>query len=391
MAADQSAHQTDESSEVRYCAFISYSRRDEKFAKWLHRKLEGFRLPSSVQHRQVPRKCPLRPIFRDTDELAASSDLGVAITDALRASRSLIVVCSPDAAASKWVNREIEEFVASSQHDQIFLILVRGDPLIGSPGSPTGAFPPALAKRVNEPLWVDARKGGEGKARALARTIAGLLGLSFDTIWQRQRRMRRISRVAWSGAGLAIGIPMLITVAELTKPVDINDCPLDAVTMVADWNGGTFRVDRVGTSAVYQCQDGVMSLRQMAKLSQSGQTPFCRGPFGTFVLEGVLHDRIRDKLGHQHFVYERADGSPCCIWHAPKGQQLDQFMIDDDFRWLGRQDMIKFRDLAAPMIEVSEYPVSVEYLRGRVLFPVRCDVPFLEKIASIPETWFSEM
>ena len=47
----------------------------------------------------VPKR--LFPVFRDRDELASSHELGVEIEAALNASRCLIVICSPRAAASR--------------------------------------------------------------------------------------------------------------------------------------------------------------------------------------------------------------------------------------------------------------------------------------------------
>jgi hypothetical protein len=101
-------------SAYRYWAFISYSSKDEAHAKWLHRAIETYGIPAKlVKHghatpvgEPAPRR--FQPIFRDRDELPASSDLGQTIGDALRASRYLIVICSPDAAKSNWVNREVE-------------------------------------------------------------------------------------------------------------------------------------------------------------------------------------------------------------------------------------------------------------------------------------------
>ena len=54
----------------------------------------------------------LFPIFRDREELPASHDLSQEVRAALGASRSLIVICSPDARASQWVSREVEVFRA---------------------------------------------------------------------------------------------------------------------------------------------------------------------------------------------------------------------------------------------------------------------------------------
>ena len=80
----------------RYYAFISYShnRSDMKWAKWLQRKLESYRLPSFLlkQMPHLPKR--LRPIFRDQTDLGITH-LEEGIREELRDSRYLIVVCSP--------------------------------------------------------------------------------------------------------------------------------------------------------------------------------------------------------------------------------------------------------------------------------------------------------
>ena len=91
----------------RYQAFLSYSHTDSAHADWLHKAIERFVVPKTLIGRvtangAVPKS--LTPIFRDRHELAASSDLGQTIRVALKQSRFLIVLCSPAAAASRWVN-----------------------------------------------------------------------------------------------------------------------------------------------------------------------------------------------------------------------------------------------------------------------------------------------
>ena len=85
-----------------YWAFISYSSKDKKWGSWLHKKLESYPIPKEFREDQVFDGAVLgknlRPIFRDRDELAGSSDLGPAILEALKKSRYLILLCSPNSA-----------------------------------------------------------------------------------------------------------------------------------------------------------------------------------------------------------------------------------------------------------------------------------------------------
>ena len=93
----------------KYWAFLSYSHQDTKVCEWLHRSLESFHVPKRLIGRETrDGRIPARlfPVFRDRDELPGSSELGKNLTEALAQSRYLIVICSPAAARSRWVNEE---------------------------------------------------------------------------------------------------------------------------------------------------------------------------------------------------------------------------------------------------------------------------------------------
>src|SRR5262245_34796756 len=93
----------------KYWAFVSYSHSDEEWAQWLHNSLETYKVPKKLAGRQMPLgavPCRVYPVFRDRDELPGASDLGDNIRQALSQSRYIIVICSPKAAISKWVNEE---------------------------------------------------------------------------------------------------------------------------------------------------------------------------------------------------------------------------------------------------------------------------------------------
>ena len=86
---------------MRYSAFISYNHRDRRWATWLHRALELYRIPKRLRGRPAPFGVTgdrLPPVFRDRDELATSSDLGESVRSALAESATLVVICSPHSA-----------------------------------------------------------------------------------------------------------------------------------------------------------------------------------------------------------------------------------------------------------------------------------------------------
>ena len=155
-------------TEQSYRAFISYSQKDKRFAAWLHRALEAYRAP----FRDHPSRRRLGRCFRDDEEMAATADLGAALRAAIDRADNLIVICSPDAARSRWVNEEILHFRATGRSSNIFAVILAGEP--NAAADEIECFPPAL-KYPSEPLALDARK--DSKPRLVTRLAAGLLDL----------------------------------------------------------------------------------------------------------------------------------------------------------------------------------------------------------------------
>jgi len=205
-----------------YFAFLSYSHQDRALADWLQDQLEKFRVPRHLVGRitdygAVPRK--LTPIFRDLKELPASDDLGSEIKAALLASRFLVVLCSPDAARSRWANAEIEAFKRVHPDGGIFAAILSGEPFASDmPGrEEEECLPQALrlkydrrgrptAKRA-EPLAADLREPGEARRLGFLKLVAGMLGVGLDDLVRRDdiRRQRRLAAVtAASIAGMVV-------------------------------------------------------------------------------------------------------------------------------------------------------------------------------------------
>ena len=182
-----------------YWAFISYSRADERWAWSLHRSLESYRVRGELRPdpATVPSTQRLRPIFRDQDELAASADLGGRLREALDRSRYLVVVASPVAAASKWVNAEVQHFVDADRADDIFLVVTGGEPG-GVPEKEP--IPAPLRSPGPEPLWLDARGKAKLDRKMFIRLVAGMLNVGFDALWRRDRRRRRRMIATWTAA-----------------------------------------------------------------------------------------------------------------------------------------------------------------------------------------------
>jgi len=204
--------------DFKYFAFISYSHRDKKWGDWLHKALETYKVPKRLHgHAPDGQALPKRlfPVFRDREELPTSASLGAQITDALARSRFLIIICSPHAAQSVWVNEEIKTFKAMGRGDRILSLIVDGEPNAADKpeGEAAECFPPALRFRLDaagnpgeersEPIAADARPGKDGKKNALLKLVAGLLGVSFDDLKQREQE-RRVRRLMAAGAVMAV-------------------------------------------------------------------------------------------------------------------------------------------------------------------------------------------
>jgi WD40 repeat protein len=195
--------------EYKYWAFISYSHADQNWADWLHKSLETYGVPKVLVGRTskvgvVPKRA--YPIFRDRDELPSSADLGEKLTQALMQSRFLIVVCSPRAVASRWVNEEIKSFKSIGREDRVLCLIVDGEPY-ASEHPELGleeCFPEPVRYKVDankriteertEPIAADARRGKDGRENAKLKLLAGMFGVNFSDLKQRdaERRHRRM-------------------------------------------------------------------------------------------------------------------------------------------------------------------------------------------------------
>lgn len=220
--------------EKKYKAFISYSHRDETWAARLHKALETYSVPKllvgkATDNGIVPKR--LSPIFRDREELPSATDLSQKVDIALEQSACLIVICSPDAARSRWVNEEILAFKRLGNSSRIFSLIVGGEP--NSSIKPElkleECFPEALryeldddgslSSRPAEPIAADARPGKDGRYNAKLKLISGMLGVGFDELKQRElhRRNRRMALITIASlAGMVIATT-LATMALLAR------------------------------------------------------------------------------------------------------------------------------------------------------------------------------
>lgn len=210
-------------ADFQYRAYISYSHQDETWAKWLHAALESYHVPRRLvgtkgRFGEIPPR--INPVFRDREDLSAARDLSQRITEALGQSESLIVICSPAAAQSRWVNEEIRQYRSSSEAKRIYCLIVDGDP--GAESAERRCFPPALFEGAGqqpfEPLAADVREWADGKRLAKLKLVAGLLGIRLDELRQRdQQRRRKIRAIAGLGAVAVLALVLTLLYVQISR------------------------------------------------------------------------------------------------------------------------------------------------------------------------------
>ena len=120
-----------------YRCFVSYRHADNhadgrRWATWLHQSLEKYAVPSGLvgepNLRGQPIPASIFPVFRDEEELPADADLSTPILRALENSLGMVVICSPRARASRFVDDEVRLFKRDTDGDRILGIVIAGSP-----------------------------------------------------------------------------------------------------------------------------------------------------------------------------------------------------------------------------------------------------------------------
>lgn len=192
-----------------YFAFISYKREDEKWAKWLQKKLESYRLPTAIrkENPELPNK--IRPVFRDQSELAGGN-LKTEIEKGLDGSKYLIVICSPRSAKSPWVSKEVQHFIDQGREEYIIPFIIGGTP--NASNSEDECFPEGLRQLTGEKEILGININEMGRDAAVIKVIARMFNLRFDCLWQRYEKEKRNKRI-WIGLCALIVIVLSLGIA----------------------------------------------------------------------------------------------------------------------------------------------------------------------------------
>jgi tetratricopeptide (TPR) repeat protein len=230
---------------IKYRAFISYSHADSPIAEKVHRRLERFPIARDLIGREtsigtVPKR--LGPFFLDRSDFKAGPSLDEQTIAALDDSMALILIASPSAAKSRYVNEEIRLF--RSRHPERACI-----PLIVDGAHETReCFPPAMrfkvsadgvisGKREDVPLAADLRKDADGLNLALSKIIATLLGLPTDEVFRRADRARRRQQLIQTAVAALVVLLLIVGGAAYWWSIQQGTVIADVEAIVAQYAG----------------------------------------------------------------------------------------------------------------------------------------------------------
>lgn len=202
---------------LMYHAFISYSHRaDAKLAPVLQRALERLGTPWW-------KRAPVR-VFRDDSSLPASAALWPAIETGLRLSEYLVLLASPASAASTWVDKELQWWLANRPRDRLLIVVTAGRIAYDAhvhdfDWEQTDCLPPSLRSDFDsEPLWTDLRfatrpehrslrhSGFRSAALGMAAAIRGVAKDDLERIDIRQHRRAMVIALGALGVIAALGL-----------------------------------------------------------------------------------------------------------------------------------------------------------------------------------------
>ena len=189
--------------------FISYSRKDKAFAVALENALRRYKPPSDLGVRN-----DYVNVFRDENDFTAG-DYGKILDEELKSSAALVVICSPNARKSPFVDDEIRRFARSKgANADIIPILISGVPNNEADAAQDAqkAFPQALCDVMQLPLaisYLDFNTGLDKVTRGNFEgcwytLLANIFHVSRAVIEQRDKKRKARVRNSWIAALAAV-------------------------------------------------------------------------------------------------------------------------------------------------------------------------------------------
>jgi hypothetical protein len=223
---------TSERGASRFDAFISYGHDcDQDLAPLLKKGIERYAKPWN--RARVSRVCV------DTTNLSADPALWSTIEEAMHDSAWLVVLASPDAAASRWVNREISWWCEHKSPTQILIVVTAGSVAWDTEANDfdrtaSSAIPPALhGVFAQEPHWIELQgaavteKSPELQS-AVIELVASIREIDReDLVGLAGREERRTRRLARGGVSVLL-LLLVVAVAASVLAFDQRDRAKDS-------------------------------------------------------------------------------------------------------------------------------------------------------------------
>lgn len=298
-----------------YYAFISYKREDKKEAKRLQHALEFYHLPNHLRQENPELPEYVRPVFRDMTDLEVGK-LSAQIHSALEQSLFLIVVCSPRAAASKWVNDEVAYFISLGKQDKIIPYIIEGVPHACNPSEE--CYPPALLRLSKEKELLGANINEVGKDSATIRVVSRMFNIRFDTLYQRyQREQKKRRRQVIAACVLAFFFLSGIAGWIMHQNILLKE---------REWKMLENQAKAVSEKALTNFDDGylaaLLALEVLPKDLSHPNRPYV--PEAEFALRRSLQLNSMVLKGHSSYVY--------CVAYSPDGKLIASASADQTVR-----------------------------------------------------------
>ena len=104
---------------------------DTSRGRKLQRKLESYRMPATFCNEHSCERRPMKYVFFAPTDIQLG-ELTAELQKRLKASKNLIVICSPHSAHSDWVDKEIACSHSLGRTDNILFFIIDGIPYSGN-------------------------------------------------------------------------------------------------------------------------------------------------------------------------------------------------------------------------------------------------------------------
>ena len=214
--------------------------------------------------------------------MSASPHLWTSITDALDTSEWFVLLMSPTAAQSDWVNKEVEYWLEHKEANRILPVLTDGSFKWRDNDFVSDAAPPALHGAFSEdPRWVDLRFARTEEqldlknprfSAAVADIASAIRGIPKDELESEEvRQHRRTTRTAWAAASmlLILGVAALVAASIAVNRTVEAERQRDEANRQADLASARELIVQADSNLEIDAERSVLLALEGARLARS--------------------------------------------------------------------------------------------------------------------------